>query len=315
MKIYQVTPDMDPETIRAQLEDPSDYHYLPLKTEDEIIEACQDAEVLIPIYEPISKRVIDALPNLKYICIGSIGFDYTDTAYAKSKGIACSNNPSYCINEVADHTLALVLGLVRQVGTYDRSVKGGAWDFMAPSIPLHRMGAMTMGLVGFGRIGREVAKRAQAFGTRVLAYDPYVDKEAMEEVGVTKASLNEIQAQAHIISLHLPSTKDSQKIIDRDFLKGTSQAPFLVNVSRGDLIEEEALQEALDKGWISGLGLDVISSEDPDLKDYPFLQDPRVLASPHAAFYSQEAILEADSNAGNFIQAFIDKDLDKIPLI
>lgn len=316
IKIYQITEDCNKDTIKNSLEGEFEYFYLPCKSEEEIIQKCHDADVLISIYEPITKKVMDELKNLKYIALGSIGYNMVDADYAARKNILLSNNPAYCIEEVADHTMALILNLLRRISIFNKSVKEDKiWDYNLLGNSLRRISSLKAGIIGFGSIGRLLAKRLKAFDSTVYAYDPYVEDEVFKSAGVLKANLEDIEKSCDIISIHLPLLEETYNIIDRDFLNKLGKKPILINCSRGGLIDQKALEEALEKNLITGLGLDVLADENPDLTGLKFLKNENLIITPHVAFYSRESIEEADSNVGKYISSFMKNDFKNIPLI
>ncbi|WP_083329028.1 C-terminal binding protein [Peptoniphilus raoultii] len=316
IKIYQITEDCNKDTIKNSLEGEFEYFYLPCKSEEGIIQKCRDADVLISIYEPITKKVMDELKNLKYIALGSIGYNMVDAEYAARKNILLSNNPAYCIEEVADHTMALILNLLRRISIFNKSVKEDKiWDYNLLGNSLRRISSLKAGIIGFGSIGRLLAKRLKAFDSTVYAYDPYVADEVFKSAGVLKANLEDIEKNCDIISIHLPLLEETYNIIDRDFLNKLEKKPILINCSRGGLIDQEDLEEALEKNLITGLGLDVLADENPDLASLKFLKNENLIITPHVAFYSRESIEEADSNVGKYISSFMKNDFKNIPLI
>lgn len=318
MNIFQITKDMNPEVVSANLDPSLNFIYSPCVTEDEIIQTCQEADIIISIYEPMTKRVLRALPKLKYVALGSIGYNYIDVDCGRELGIDISNNPVYCIEEVADHTIGLMIDRIRHISDFRQSVQGEeVWDFNIMGNSLMRMSNLTIGLIGFGRISRQVAKRLKGFGSEILAYDPYLSSEEMESLEVEKVELAEIQERADVISLHLPLVEETYHMIDRDFLKALKRSPILINVSRGQVLDQSVLKEALDRSWISGLALDVLEKEfpEPDLDSIDFLKDPRVILTPHVAFYSQSSILEADKTVAKYINNYICGNQEEIPFV
>ncbi|MDO4719098.1 MAG: C-terminal binding protein [Peptostreptococcaceae bacterium] len=316
MRVYQITTDANPKMVQKNLPREIQFYYRPCKSEEEIIERCTDAHCLVSIYEPITKKVMDFLENLEYICVASIGFDNVDTEYAKYKGIYVSNSPFYCIAEVADHTVGLVLNLVRKIHLFNEYVKKEQlWDYNRYGNTLERMSKQIIGLIGFGSIAREVAKRFRGFGCRIIAYDPFLKEEDFKKEGVEKVSLSVIQENANIISLHLPLNENTKGLVDTDFIAQLKQSPILINCSRGQLIEREAVEKAIKDGSISGLGIDVLEDEYPDLKEIEFLYQEQVLVTPHVAFYSKTSVEEADLSVGRYIQYYVSGELDKIPMV
>lgn len=316
MKVFVITEDVNPQVIQNHLDDSMEFHNVPCKTEEEIIEKCQDAECIVTVYEPMTANVIDNLPNLKYICSAAIGFNNIDVKHAVKKGVFVSNNPFYCIEEVADHTLSLALDLVRKTSLFNRDVKEKKiWDYQAYGNSLFRVSSQVIGLVGFGGIAREVAKRFLGFGCKVLAYDPFVKDSVFVDMGVSRATLDEVKEQSDIISVHLPLNEETDRIINRDFFAGLTQKPFLINCSRGQLIDQSSIKGALDSGQIKGIALDVLDDEYPNLGEIDFVEDDRVIITPHVAFFSKSSIDEADSNVADYINKFDKGELDKIPMV
>jgi D-3-phosphoglycerate dehydrogenase len=229
------------------------------------------------------------MPRCKVISVAATGFDCIDLDAAKELGISVCCIDEYCTEEVADHTLTLILSLSRKLEHYRREVQRERnWEFDSTT-GLKRLSRITLGLVGFGRIGQAVAKRASGFGMNILAYDPYrTDYDA----GVRLVELDELLRLSDIISLHANLSKGNRKLIDGGAFLKMERKPLLINVSRGALIDEEALVYALDKGLISGAGLDVLSDEPPKLDQHPLLDRKNVIITPHVAFYSDQSILE-----------------------
>ncbi|RPF54304.1 C-terminal binding protein [Aquisalibacillus elongatus] len=260
------------------------------KTEDEIIEKCQDADALLNQYGPISRRVIEALDNLKVVARYGIGFNTVDIDAATENGVVVSNVTDYCLDEVSDHTMALLLSSVRKITQMNNAVKAGNWDYKV-SVPVYRMRSCTLGLVGFGNIPQTLTKKAQAFGVNVMAYDPFVPKEVADELNVTLVELDELYAQSDYISVHLPLNKQTEKLISHEAFRKMKSTAFIINTSRGGVIEEQALIQALQENELAGAGLDVLETE-PIPDGHPFLNMDQVLLNPHSAFYSVEAEAE-----------------------
>ena len=316
IKTYIITPEVGLDYAQNVLGDRSEVIFVPSSTEEEIIKNAKDADVLINIYEPITKKVMDALPNLKFISVASIGFDTVDIAYAKEKGIMVSNNPNYCIEEVADHTVALMLTLSRKVLDYNRHVKEEKkWVYDAFGNVLHRLGTRSVGFVGYGAIARKVAKRMRAFGAKILAYDPFLTEDMLKNEDVELVSIEELLERSHILSIHMPLKKDTKGFFDKERFQFVKNSPILINCARGEIIDEDALLWALDQGIISAAGLDVLSSENPNLDNHPFVERDNVILTPHMAFYSQESMDEAQTLAAKHVLYYLDGELEKIPLI
>lgn len=263
------------------------------KTEQEVIENCWDADAIINQYAPMSQTVIDALDNCKVIARYGVGVNTIDLAAATDKGICVTNVPDYCMDEVSDHALALILSWVRKVTFTNNRTKAYDWDFKV-SRPIYRLKGRILGLVGLGKIPQRLAEKAQALGLNVIAYDPYMLEEVASQLGVQLVSLNELCAKADIISVHTPLTNETQGLISRPQFEDMKNEAFIVNTSRGPVIDEDALIEALRTHLIAGAALDVVEDE-PISRDHPLLQMENVILTPHMAWYSEQAEMEMRS--------------------
>lgn len=315
-KTYVISGDLNGSKAKMLLKDCSQVMHISSQTEEEIIKNCGDADALISLYEPITAKVIDSLPNLKFVSVAAIGYNYVDTNYAKKKGVRVSNNPNYCIEEVADHTAAMILALTRKLNQYNEAVqKDRIWVFNAAGDDMFRLSYLTVGLCGFGNISKRVAKRMKAFGCSIIAYDPYVTAEKGMEFGVEMVSMDNVLETADIISVHMPLTNDTKKFFNKNIFERMGKRPIFVNCSRGGLVDENALIYALDVGLVSAAGLDVLESETPDLDNSGLLGRNNVILTPHAAFYSKQAVEENLTLASEHVKYFIYGQLDKIPLV
>jgi D-3-phosphoglycerate dehydrogenase / 2-oxoglutarate reductase len=257
------------------------------RTEEEVIEKCRDADALLNQYAPLGTKVIEALDNCKVIARYGVGFNTVDVAKANEKGIVVSNVTDYCLDEVADHAMALLLASARKTVLLNQNVKAGEWDFNAAA-PMYRLRGSTLGLIGFGNIPQNLTKKAQAFGLRVIAFDPFVPKEMAGELGVELLELNEVCRESDYISVHLPLNARTEKIISKDQFAAMKETACIINTARGPIIDEQALIDALMKKEIAGAALDVLEKE-PVEKNNPLLTMNQVILNPHAAFYSVEA--------------------------
>jgi len=258
------------------------------KTPDEVIALAADADYIMTGFAPINAQVIAALTRARIIVRYGIGVDNVDLAAAAKRGIPVCNVPAYCINEVADHTLALILALTRQIVSNWDGIRAGAWKLALPIQETKALRDMTVGLVAFGRIGREVASRLLAFHSRVCVFDPAVDAAAIKQAGCVPAGWDELLAASDLISLHCPSTPKTRGMINRETLARMKPGALFVNASRGDLVNTADLIAALNDGRLSGAGLDVTNPE-PIPKDSPLLTMKNVIISPHAASVSVRA--------------------------
>ena len=266
---------------------------LDCRTPEEVAGQAGDADVLVNQYVPITGAVLDALPRCQLVVRYGVGVDNVDVEAATGRGVWVANVPDYGRDEVADHTLALALSLLRGVVVLDRSVRDGVWD-LEPARPLRRLSTLTWGVVGCGAIGRGVAERAAGLGMRVLGHDlPGVPSRApIERVG-----LEELLEGADVVSLHAALTPESHHLIGAAALARMRPAAFLVNTARGGLVDAAALLAALEAGELAGAALDVLEGEPPDELGWRLARHPRVVATPHAAWYSEEAFHTLKSEA------------------
>jgi len=259
------------------------------KTEDDIIRCCSDADGLLNQYAPITRRVIENLQRVRIIVRYGVGVDNIDIKAATERGIFVAN-VIYDITDVADHTLSLILSLSRKIIWADRNVKENRWDWKSVQ-PISRLKDKTVGIIGFGRIGRKVAQRLKGFEVKILSYDPYVPEEIFREYGVEKVDFETLIKESDIITVHTPLTDETRRMIGEKELRSMKREAILINVSRGGIIDEKALYKALKERWISGAGLDVLEVEPPS-KDNPLLRLDNVIITPHMAWYSNKSLDE-----------------------
>ena len=264
---------------------------LACRTPEEVVAQAGDADVLLNQYVPITGEVLDGLPRCRLVVRYGVGVDNVEVEAAAERGVWVANVPDYGRDEVADHTLALALSLLRGVVVLDRSVRDGHWDLEAAR-PLRRLSALTWGVVGCGAIGSAVADRAAALGMRVLGYDlPQVRSAPPTE----RVELEELLAAADLVSLHAALTPGSHHLIGAKALGRMRPTAFLVNTARGGLVDTAALLDALEAGELAGAALDVLGTEPPDELGWRLARHPRVVATPHAAWYSEEAFVTLKS--------------------
>lgn len=271
------------------------------RTPEEVRAATAGAAGVLNCYSQMPAEVIRSLGGCRIIARYGIGLDTIDLQEATAKGILVTNVPDYCIDEVSDHALALILALARGIVRLDRAVHQGSWS-PADARPLHRIPGRTLGVVGFGRIARRLAEKAAALGFRVVATDPYVPAEAMLAAGVEPRDLGALLAESDVVSLHAPLSDESRHLVGAPELARMKNGAVLVNTSRGPLVDVEALREALESGRLGGAGLDVLETE-PPTSDDPLLARPDVIVTPHAAFYSEESIAELQRKAAEQVVA------------
>lgn len=268
-----------------------DFVAIPCETEDALIRECADAHALLVLKEPITARVIGALKNCKVISRFGSGVDNIDVDAARAAGIEVAVVADASVEEVSTHAVAMILALVRRLPHYDRAIREGIYSALRDGAGIRRTSAITVGLIGLGRIGAMTARKLSAFDFKIWAHDPHASDEQFVHHGVERRPFDEIIANADVISLHTPLTPETAGIIGADQLAAMKDGAILVNVSRGGLVDEEALAQALSAGKLAGAGLDAYAVE-PLPADSPLRAAPSLLLSPHAAFCSQEAFHE-----------------------
>ncbi|WP_420182011.1 C-terminal binding protein [Haloarcula sp. KBTZ06] len=256
--------------------------------EDALRDAAAGAAALVvDVNTPVTAAVLDALDDLQIVARAGVGIDNIDVSAAADNGVTVTNVPEYCTDEVATHTVTLLLDCVRTLTAYDRDVRDGGWGWERTR-PVHRVRDQTLGLVSFGPIARRVRDQLRGFDIDVIAYDPYVDAEEMAEADVEKVTLETLYERADYVSLHAPLTESTAEMIDADALAAMRDHTVLVNTGRGGLVDEGALRAALDDGTIAAAGLDVLA-EEPPTADHPLVGLDNCIVTPHAAWYSEEA--------------------------
>lgn len=255
----------------------------------ELAAAVARADAVITQFARIDAQVIAAMARARAIVRYGIGVDNVDLEAARAQGIPVANIPDYCIDEVADHTLSFILGLTRQVVPHTTHVRAGQWGLATPVPAMRVLREQTVGVVGFGRIGREVVRRLLAFKCRVLVYDPVVPAADIAAVGAQAAGLPELLAGSDIVTLHCPSTAQTRQLVNARSLATMRRGALLVNVGRGDLVEPQALVAALESGQLGAAALDVFDPE-PLPADHALRRLQNVIVAPHIASVSPTAV-------------------------
>lgn len=259
------------------------------KTEDDTCAAVIGAQVVLNNFAPITRKVMAVLPKGAVIVRYGVGVDNVDLGAARELGVRVCNVPDYGVDEVADHAAAFSLALARKIGRFDNGIRSGDWKIAAMVGGLRSLRDTTVGLIGMGRIARSYASRMAAFGCKIVGFDPYVSDDAARLAGIEPMARDEVIASANILSLHLPFTPETRHMIDAKALARLPAGAIVINCSRGGLIDEDALAEALASGQVSGAGLDVFEKE-PLAASSPVRNAPNVLLSPHAAFFSDASV-------------------------
>jgi D-3-phosphoglycerate dehydrogenase len=269
-----------------------DLTYRLCKSEDEVIDFARDADILMVITaNQITRRILTELARCKGIIRHGIGLDSIDVEAATELGVLVVNNTSYCIEEVSDMAMALLLAATRRIPRLDRLFRDGIWDYSVMRQGF-RLRDCTLGIVGLGRIGRRVAHKAAAFGMRLLACDPYSAPDQAASLGVTLTSLETLLSESDFVSLHSPLTAQTFHLIGERQLRMMKPTAFLINTARGGLVDTPALVQALEEEWIAGAALDTHEEPEPVPGDHPLTGLENAILTPHIAWYSEQAMEE-----------------------
>ena len=259
-------------------------------TPEQLIPQLDGADALLVQWAKIDRQVIDSLTNCKVISRYGIGVDMVDLKAAGERGIPVANVADYCIDEVSTHALTFLLMLNRHLLTHHNHVRDGKWGGVAGGPP-GRLSEQTLGVVGLGNIGRAVVQKAKGFGLTILGFDPYLSDEKAAELGVEKVSLDELLKRSDYVTLHCPLNDETRHLIGAAQLALMKPTAYLINLSRGPVVDQKALYDALTSGQIAGAALDVLEQEPPDPND-PLLKLDNVLFTPHTSSWSAAAIVE-----------------------
>jgi D-3-phosphoglycerate dehydrogenase / 2-oxoglutarate reductase len=265
------------------------------RTEDDVLAAGDGAVALLVQYAPVGERVLDGLPSCRVVGRYGTGLDSIDLPAAAARRVDVVSVPDYSIQEVSDHAIALTLALCRRVTVYAGSVRSGQWD-MRNGGEIHRLSTLRLGVVGLGRIGREVARKGAALNFDVVGYDVVPPP----GTSVPLLSLEELLSTSDVVTLHLPASEQTHHLIDASRLALMRSSAVLVNTSRGAVVDQVALHAAITAGSLAGAGLDVLEQEPPDRTD-PLLACDQVIITPHVAFYSEESLAELNHRVAEAI--------------
>ena len=255
------------------------------RTEAEVIAASEGCQGLLVQYAPVNAKVLDARPEIRIASRFGAGFDTIDIEDARARGVWVANSPDYGVGEVATHALAMALSLVRHLPAFDRDIRAGQWHY-ASTGTLPRASGLTLGILGLGRIGQRMAQLSRAcFGT-IIASDPYLDDTDFPDF-VRRVDAAALFAEADVLSLHVPLNDETRGMVNASMLSRMKPGSILVNTARGAVVDVDALVEAVRSGHLQSAGLDVLPRE-PMPPDHPVMNEPRVILSPHSAFYSVE---------------------------
>ena len=271
-------------------------------TSEAILEIAVGADALLVTYARITADMIGQMHRCRIISRFGIGVDNVDLAAATRAGIVVTKVPDYCIDEVSDHTMALLLAVARKIPFANAHVQAGRWE-MPAVVPIHRLRGSVLGLVGFGRIPQLVAPKAKAFGLRVIACDPFTPEDVFAQEGVERVELAQLLNRSDFVSIHTPLLPETRGLFNADAFRQMKPTAYLVNTARGPIVDEAALAEALDAGRLAGAALDVMPQEPP--AGSPLLGRPNVIITPHTSFYSEESLLDLQRKAAEEVVAVL----------
>src|SRR5882762_4045500 len=288
-----VFPNLDP--ARAVLSRiGADLRLAETPTAEAILRVASGADAVLVTYAKITAEMIGQMTRCRIISRFGIGVDNVDIPAATDAGIVVTKVPDYCIDEVSDHAMALLLALVRKIPLSNAQVHRGAWA-MSAVVPIHRLRGSVLGLVGFGRIPQLVAPKAKAFGIRVVAFDPYVPPEVFTRAGVERVDFAQLLRLSDYVSIHSPLLPETRHLFDAEAFRQMKPTAYLVNTARGPIVDAAALAAALDAGHLAGAALDVMPQEPP--VDSPLVGRADVIITPHTSFYSEESLVELQVKA------------------
>ena len=289
-------PSLDPAKKELARLDP-EYRMSKSLSADDILAVARDADAVLVTYAKLPGELLRQLKNCKAIGRFGLGVDNIDLPAAKECGIAVNYVPDYCLREVSDHAMALLLALARKITLSNKLVQSGRWEVPA-IVPLRRLEGRVLGLVGFGNIPRALAPKAKAFGLTVITYDPYVSQAALDATGVESVGFDDLLARADFISLHAPLQPATRGMMNAKAFAKMKNGALLINTARGPLVDEVALLAALDSGKLGGAALDVVTTE-PLPKDSPLIGRDNLILTPHSGYYSIEALEELQTKCAS----------------
>lgn len=282
------------------------------RSAEDILAVAENADALMVTFAQITAEVIAGMPRCKAIGRFGIGVDNIDLEAATAAGIQVCYVPDYCVDEVSDHAMSLLLSLARKITAANNMVQTGTWS-AAQLAPVFRLRGRIMGLLGLGKIPQALVPKAQAFGLEVIAHDPFVPEDVATDLGVELVDFETLLARSDYISAHAPLTDSTHHLFSDDAFKRMKPDALLINTARGPLVDEVALARALDAGEIGGAGLDVLAEEPPG-KDNPLLHRNNVILTPHAAFYSEEALIELQTKAAQDVVSVLRGEVPRYPV-
>ncbi|MFQ5659838.1 MAG: C-terminal binding protein [Gammaproteobacteria bacterium] len=306
-----VFPSLDPaKQVLAELD--AEVQLAGEPTPEAILAIAREADGLLVTYAVITSEMIQQLERCRVIGRFGIGVDNIDLEAATAAGIQVCFVPDYCLDEVSDQALALLMALARKIPYGNALVQAGRWEAKAVA-PLRRLRGRTLGLAGFGKIPQTLAPKAQAFGLEVIAYDPFVAAGVAEDLDVYLVDFETLLQRSDYISIHAPLTAETRQMFNADAFRRMRPQAMLINTARGGLVDDQALAEALDKGQLAGAALDVLPVEPPPA-DSPLLHRDNVILTPHTAFYSEDALLDLQTKAAQDVARVLRGHVPRYPV-
>ena len=275
--------------------------------EDELISHAPNVDGILTCWKSVQNRVISEASKCQIIARYGIGLDNIDVESATKNGIIVTNVPAYCVDEVSDHAMALLLACARKIPLFNSAVKTNIWD-QNIGRSMYRLNGKTLGVVGFGHIGKAIISKAMAFGLKVKVYSPRTTQELIGQHGAEKVSFEELLTTSDFITIHAPLTSETHHMFSDDEFKAMKSTAYIINTARGGIIDTSALIAALQTGEIAGAGIDVLETEPPQ-QDDPLLHLENVIITPHAAFISEESIMELQMTAAKSVAQVLSGEL------
>jgi D-3-phosphoglycerate dehydrogenase / 2-oxoglutarate reductase len=305
-----VFPNLDPtRAVLAQLS--AEVRLAQEPTPEAILEVAREADALLTTYAKIPAEMIAQMKRCRIIARFGIGVDNVDIPAATKAGIVVTRVPDYCIDEVSDHAMALLLALARKIPFSNAQTHAGRWAMKAV-VPIHRLRGSVLGLVAFGQIARLVAEKAEPFGLRVVTYDPYVPPETLARSGVEEVPFGELVEISDYISIHTPLMPETHHLFNADVFRRMKPTAYLINTARGPIVDEAALAHALDQGQLAGAALDVMEKEPPT--GSPLFGRDNVIVTPHTSFYSEESLLDLQTKAAEEVLRVLSGEAPRNPV-
>jgi D-3-phosphoglycerate dehydrogenase len=311
-KIYVTDYDYPNIDIEKSELEPIGAEVVGLKCKDGVglAEKAMDADALLVQYAPVTEATIAAIPNLKHIARYGIGYDNVDVNAAIARGITCTHVRDYCTEEVADHNLALVLMLARRIPMFIEETKNGKWHWSETGAPVHRLTQLTLGVIGFGRIGRAIVHRARPFGFKIISHDPFLEPQVLSKEGVEAVGFEDVVARSDILCVQCPYIEETHHLIGEKELRSMKDTAVLINCARGKIVDNKALYKALESRWISAAAMDDLEEEPPKMFGWKPSMNPlfslnNFFVTPHVAYYTEESIEQCRHVASQDVAAVL----------